>query len=296
MYVDRSESASQISQKAGLTMDLNRTAPRLCALITAALTLVAVILRTVAMLTSFDADIGYFDPSAAVTVNHALYFVTAALLVAAALFIPRDALPRELDAVPARLPISVLLGLILTAFTVAAFILCVPAARSRLVFAPALLGLPTAVYFLLSANRGGRFTDPLGLAGFLPVLWCVSGIAELYFDPFVTMNSPVKVSLQMGLLGFMFIVLFELRFRIGRSLPRVAVIAWGIGSFACLNASVPLLVATGAGVLDHRLHMLYAAVLLVAGLYGLCLLFGYCFAVPVVAATPVPADNTDNAE
>ena len=58
MYVDRSESASQIFQKAGLTMDLNRTVPRLCALTTAALTLIAVILRTVAMLTSFDAEIG----------------------------------------------------------------------------------------------------------------------------------------------------------------------------------------------------------------------------------------------
>ena len=302
MYVDRSESASQIFQKAGLTMDLNRTVPRLCALTTAALTLIAVILRTVAMLTSFDAEIGYFDPSVSVTLNHALYFVTAVLLIAAACFIPRGALPRELNALPARTPLSVLVGLVLAAFTVAAFILCAPAAqeltpdpKGRLILAPILLGLPAAVYFLLSANRNGRYSDALGLAGFLPALWCVSGIAELYFDQFVTMNSPVKVSLHLGLLGFLFITLFELRFRIGRSLPRVAVVLFGMGSFTCLNASIPLLIATGAKVLDHRMHMLYAAVLLAAGLYGLCLLFGCCYAAPAEAVTPEAAPSPTEA-
>ena len=283
-------------------MEKNRTVSRLCFFLTAALTLVAVILRTVAMLTGFDADIGYFAPSFTVTLNHALYFVTGGLLIALVLFIPRDTLPQELHT-PLRAPLAILTGVVLAAFAVAALVICVPLARGRLILAPTLLGLPAAVYFLITANRGGRYTDLPVLTGFIPVIWCVSGIAELYFDPYVTMNSPVKISLQMGLLGFVFIVLFELRYRIGRALPRVAVVAFGTGSFACLNASVPLLIATGARVTDHPLHAFYAMVLLSAGLYGLHSLYG-CACSPAVApaATPAvvpvdpPADAPDSAE
>ena len=280
-------------------MDRTRSLPRLCFLLTAILTLAAVILRTVAMLSQFDTEVGYFNPSVAVTLNHALYFVTAALLVGMALFIPKNTLPTEL-CIPVRPLAAIPVGLALAAFTVAALIICVPTATGRMILAPTLLGLPAAVYFFLSANRSGRYSDPLSLAGFLPLVWSVTAIAELYFDRYITMNSPIKVSLHMGLLGFIFIILFELRFRIGRAAPRAALVAFGLGSFACLNGSIPLLVATGARILQKPLHVLYAVVLLTAGLYGLYLLFGHsCFMgntdrKPADAPTPT-APNTDNA-
>lgn len=279
-------------------MDCKRFLPRLCLLLTVALTLSAVILRTVAFLSGFDADVGYFSPSAIITLNRVLYFITAAFLIAAVSLIPKKTLPAELNT-PLRLPAALLMGLALIGFSVAAFILCVPTADSRLLLAPVVLGLPAAAYFLLSSSRNGRYSDSLSFPGFFPVIWAVSAIGDLYFDQHVTMNSPIKISLHLGLLGFMFIVLFELRFRIGRPAPRAAIVAYGLGCFACLNASVPLLIATGAQVLDHRLQALYAVVLLLAGLYGLYVLYGYTASASAVSEsteTSSTVEHTDGDE
>ena len=104
------------------------------------------------------------------------------------------------------------------------------------------------------------------------------------------MNSPVKTDLQLAFLGFMFICLAELRFRVGRPMPRYSLAFLAIGSYTCLVGSIPLLIATGAGILENFSHLLYAAVLLCAGLYGLYIQFRYtCF--PGTAPTPVDASG-----
>jgi hypothetical protein len=48
-----------------------------------------------------------------------------------------------------------------------------------------------------------------------------------------------------------------------------------MGVFLSLNAAVPVLLATGAHILDNKLHLFYAVVLLCGGLYGLYTLFQY---------------------
>ena len=49
----------------------------------------------------------------------------------------------------------------------------------------------------------------------------------------------------------------------------------GTGSFLALNGSVPILLGTGAHILDNTLHLFYAIVLLCGGLYGLYTLFQF---------------------
>jgi hypothetical protein len=263
-------------KKAGTPMDRSRFAPRIFFLATAVLTLLGSAVRTVCYLTAFDTNVGYLNPGFLTALSNWLYFVTPAALIAIALIIPKNTLPTTLHQ-KLRAPSSILMAATLIAFTVTVFILYTPAKGSMLLPA-VLLSIPAALYYGISAAKNGRYPDWLSLLGFLPILWCVTAVADLYFDPFVTMNSPIKVSLQVGLLGFMATVLGEIRFRIGRSLPRVAAFFFGISSFTCLTAAVPLLVATGARVLDHPLHMMYAVVLLAAGLYSLDLLFQYtCF-------------------
>jgi hypothetical protein len=265
-------------------MDRSRALPRLCFIITAVLTLISVAVRTLCMLTAFDAEVGYLAPGPMTALANALYFVTAAAIVILAVLIPKDTLPGELR-ICLRAPSACLLGLALAAFTVVAMTVCIPTAPSKLLTVSAVLGLPASSYYFLSATRGGRYPDWLSFLGYLPVFWCVTAVGELYFDVYVTMNSPLKVTLQAGLLGFMLMSLQELRFRIGRATPRAAVAFFGMGSFTCLTAAIPLLIATGAGVVSHTLHTLYAIVLLAAGLYGLYHMFRYTC--PTAPACPI---------
>ncbi len=298
-------------------MDTRRATPRYCLYLTLALIVLGVSLRTVCMLCLFDADPGYFSAGILPTVSNALYFVAVALPVVCALATPRSAYPTNLITPRRPIPavglgaVLAIAALLLIPFLVQAYLQwqgytgvtffaylskypstelpILPATRVGFILpVTILLGLAAAVFYCISASRPGRYPDWLSFLGFTPVLWSITSIGDIYFDPYVTMNSPVKISLHLGLLGFMFICLGELRFRVGRFLPRYATIFWAIGSYTCLTGSVPVLAATGAGLLNNFSHLLYAAVLLFAGLYGLYLLF--CYTVRSAPASPHTAE------
>ena len=265
-------------------MDRSRTMPRICFILTAALTLAGAALRSVCMLTQFDETVGYFTKGLPATLSSVLYFIAAAAAIVGAILIPKDALPDRLDT-RLRLPAAFLYGGVLAAFTVASFLFCYAERTHDTLLVPVLLGLPASFYFFLSADRGGRYPDWLSLVGFLPVFWTVAAIWETYADQFTTMNSPVKVGLQMGFLGLALLQIAELRFRLGKALPRCAVAFMGIGVFLSLNGAIPVLLGTGAHILDNTLHLFYALVLLCGGLYGLYTLFQY---------TWFPAEHEEN--
>ena len=274
-------------------MDQNRFMPRLCFALTAALALLGAVLRAVCMLTAFDESVGYFNKGLLPTLSAVLYFAGALLPILCAAFIPKNTLPNTLHT-RLRLPAAFLWGLSLIVFAVfgTMYLLDVKALGitpiTAVRYLPVLLALPASLYFFLSGNRQtDRYPDWLSLVGFLPVLWCVLSVAETYTDQFTAMNSPIKIGLQLGFVGLTLILTSELRFRLGKPLPRAAVALMGIGATLALNGSIPVLVGTGARVLDNDLHMLYAVVLLCGGLYGLYVLLQY---------TCLPAPACESAE
>lgn len=270
-------------------MDTRRATPRLCLYVTLALTLLGTALRTVCFLFCFDTDPGYFSEGILPTLSNVLYFAAVVFPLICIFITPKSAYPRDLITPLRPLPSLGLAG-ILIAFCVAVLFFAGSSVGSiafrghRLLTVSTILALFAAAFYILSHKRQGRYPDWLSFLGYTPVLWSITTIGDIYFDQYVTMNSPVKISLHLGLLGFMFIALSELRFRVGRSLPRYATAFWAMGSYACIVGSIPVLVATGAGVLSNLSHLFYAAVLLFAGVYGLYLLFCY-------TALSVPASN-----
>lgn len=268
-------------------MERSYIMPRLCFILTFALTLFSVVLRSLCMVFYFDVDPGYFTADLMPVLSNVLYFVAITIALVCVSLTPKDSLSSELHT-RLRAPVAIILGLSLAAFTVISFIVCFPSRQSKLMIAPTLLGLFAAIYFLLSAKRNGRYPDRLSFLGYLPVLWSIGAIGEIYFDNYTTMNSPIKTSLLFALLGFMFIMLAELRFRVNQPMPRYSVFMLSVGGFTTLTGSIPVLVATGAGKLDHIRHLLYAAVLLFAGLYGFYLLFRY-----TLFPSDVPDETTD---
>lgn len=280
-------------------MDNRRLYPRVCFYLTPALILLGVVLRSVCFLRFFDADVGYFQNGLLPTLSNALYIVALLFPAVCMALTPKDSLPSELND-RQKAPQALLLGLALTAFAVAALITLAPARKNDVLLAPIILGIPAAAYYILSAKRTGRFPAWLTLLGFTPAVWSIAAAAETYFDQYTTMNSPVKTSLHLGFMGFMFIVLGELRFRMEhRTMPRYSAFFLALGSYTCLVGSIPLLLATALGILNNPGHMLYAAVLTCAGLYGLMLLHSVLSPVPADApseSSPSPADPQNTAE
>ncbi len=277
-------------------MDQSRSLPRLCFLLTATLSAVGVALRFICMLCCFEADVGYFTPGALPIMSNALYAVAAFIAILCAARIPKNSLPTELH-VPYRAPVAILLGTFLLIFATASLLDRAPSREKDIIFAAALLAISAAAYFFISAARtDSRYPDWLSLLGFLPVAWSIAGVGDTYFDRYVTMNSPVKAAVQFGLLGFMLILLAELRFRVGSVLPRYSLAFWSVGSYACLVGSIPLLYCYARDYLGGTLRLiapgqyaLYAAVLLCAGIYGLYTLFRYT---RTVSTAPASKDHT----
>lgn len=284
--------------------------PRFCFWLTAALTLIGVCLRSIAMLTCFDGQIGYFNNGILPILAEALYPAIILAAVAMICLIPANTLPTELTQ-PYRLPTSLMTGCVLAAFTFIGLILFFPTLPKTptgqqigdfaLRATPIILALPASLYYFFTLRRDGRYPDRLSLVGFLPVLWGAACIAETYTDFNAPMNGPVKITLQMGFIGVMLIMVAELRFRLGKPAPRIALALTSIGTFFCLNGSLPLLVAAFAKQFTNPRQIAYAAVLFFVGLYGGYTLFPFTHASrPAEISSPAEdhsaAENSSPAE
>lgn len=271
-------------------MERSKLLPRFCFWLTVALAAGSVALRSVAMLVCFDSELGYFNPGILPVLADILYplAVTSAILIA--FLVPKGSLPTELNDRPHR-PAALTMGCALVAFFLTGMLLSLLKLadyQAKLLILPIATALPASVYFFLSAKSRGRYSNGLALAGFLPVLWSATAIAETYTDLFTAMNSPVKITLQFGFIGFMLIMVTELRFRLGKAAPRLALALFSIGTFLCLNGALPLILGAFAGKISHVPHVAYAAALLICGLYGgyMLLRFTHAPAAPSAEDTP----------
>ena len=177
-------------------MDRSRVSPRLCWLLTAALTLSGVALRSVCMLTRFDSSVGYFNEGILPTLSDILYYLAVIAAITCAALIPKGTLPTELNT-RLRRPVAMLWGISLAAFTLGVLLVCYKDRTNTFLTVPMVMGILASLYFFATGNRSGLYSDGLCALGFLPVFWCVASAWETYTDQFTAMNSPIKISLQM---------------------------------------------------------------------------------------------------
>ncbi len=208
------------------------------------LALLVSVLRSVAYITSFDADIGYFNASFLPTAAHWLIVIACAFALSGFFFINNTAaLPRKLESSPN--PVffaSVFAGFIMAAdfaykiytmigedkFEYYSFIFKkgFRAENAYLMRATALIeifgvlsALLASVWFFMRSSKKQN-TRLCAAFGFFPVLRALSGIATVYFDMNVQMNHPSKLVLQFALISIMFCFLCEQRFFISEDHPR----------------------------------------------------------------------------
>ena len=200
----------------------------------------ATLLQELAVLISYDASANYFVANAPLPI---FANILTALLFAAAIICALITPKTNLNGSPFGKQIWVALPAALGFGISGAFLLMdYLETKSPLTLAAAILLLLSALQVLLS-ETGCKFSA----LGYIPPLACASLICILYFDVSLEMNAPLKVGVQCALLPLMLYFTAELRYLIGRELPRLFV-ALALGSLAASSLcllTVPVASATG---------------------------------------------------
>lgn len=273
-----------------------RVFPRIAFWSVMGLTIAAAVLRTAAFLTGYDADVGYFR-AAAVTVIYRVLCACAVLIPALCAWLtpasdavsPRIGDRRELSVA---IPLAASLWL---SFSLFRSYLLSSGTKSTgwAVLLAAMLALCAAFYFLLLLVGAGR-RNVRGLLGMCVIFLCVLLVGLTYNDPYVTMNSPVKLAVQFACVGVMLGMTAELRMLLDKPAPRLALPLLACAAFFCVAGALPCLVARACGAIPAT-HpeggALYLSYLLFAFLMGLYMLVRFVLLVFMPAEhTGIPFD------
>lgn len=206
--------------------------------------LLGAIFGALMMLLNFDSGIDYFKPNA-LTVIFIIFCVGVILwLVLAARVTRTDKLTfdpcaeRRAEGV-----LSIISAVVALAIGVILFVVYFKE-RGTVTLLGAVFAVLAAFYYLSLFTKERRLTPSkniLALSGFATVLWYILLVVYMYLDVFVTMNSPVKTLLIFALVAAMLATLSDVRYVIGRGLPRYSLAVNGINLFLGCTAFVSTL-------------------------------------------------------
>lgn len=280
LFFDRSEGAAVKNMKIYY---------RVCAV----LALLAAVLRSVAYVTSFDAEVGYFNASVLPFAAHCVIVIAVLFALSGFFFINNKAtLPRSLTSSPnVTFFASVYAGFVMAAdFTYKIFTMIgeekfeyyafifkkgFRAENAYLLRATAVIeifgtlsALLAAVWFFIRSSK--KASPRLCAAfGFFPILRALSGIATVYFDMNVQMNHPSKLVLQFALISVMFCFLCEERFFISADHPRPRrfFVSGCVAFVLAVSAGVSEMVGFFSGNLSKGAFCVEAFFCLTVGIY-----------------------------
>ncbi len=195
----------------------------------------AAALRTVALFTVFDTEIGYFNESFLTSVVNCLIVIVFAFIVCGFVFISKEAdLPKKTDNSANSIFFSaVFAGFILLAdfaYKVIALMTEGKLSYYKMIFSSGfrsenaymlrvtavieimgiLASLLSALCFFVRSSKSPKAKLSAWL-GFFPIIRALVGVANIYFDMTVQMNHPSKLMLQFALIAVMFYFLCEER-------------------------------------------------------------------------------------
>ena len=228
---------------------------------------------------SIEKGTNYFESGATLPILSTIWAMIAfAAAVIFAIIIPKEEIEAKspfgtnlLFALPAAL-----------GFGVGAIFMVIEFAKSQkiLFLIATLFLLLSAAHVLLSeTDRVKTFL------GFAPPIACALMVGVLYFDASLEMNAPLKVATQSALLPLMLYFTTELRYLLGREIPRLY-LALALGSVAASSLcvfAVPL--ASFIGALNNSNCLAAALIVLGANITILLRLKRY------LKPTPSPDEN-----
>lgn len=249
-------------------------------IIVAALT---AILLTLSVFLSYDASPNYLRPALIPYVFEALLIVSIIFALSAFFTIPKNELSGDS---PITLPVSfvsIVFAAILAAAAVIVYCVAlnfgsfatdfasIASVSPTLLLVTGILTLISIVYFTFNCfvtDDSQKYKH--ALLGFAIPLTAALYVSISYFDISVSMNAPIKLLFHYSLISFMIWSLYELRAIIGKPMPRVYFVFGLITLIFSASASIPWLIAFGAGKLTGSVfpsYILYTALSLAACIY-----------------------------
>ncbi len=241
----------------------------------------ATVLRVLGVIFAFDTEVKYFDVKS--TVNVA---ASAILLACVALCIIigvafRKKLSRDENFFKRTERVSFAVGAVLLAYGVfelyRIFALKDDLRSNQLTwsFIGVLLSFASAAYFLGSFIGSAKRSPYSILLGFGFVFWCAYVMAVNYFDVYTTLNSPLKLSMQIALIASMFGLLCEFRIRLSSEKRGQHLASSLLSTILCAYFSLPTILAYVLGKTQNLRYLFAAIVCAAISAYALrvCLLF-----------------------
>ena len=203
------------------------------------LTALLCVLRSICMMNDYIPKLGYFDTSALVITTKILFSVTIALCFTAP-FLNDKQQEVACPATTGHTVFSMFAGFLMIISGIGAILNATNTKPITL-----LLGLFTiagSVFFFTEPLSSRKAERPRAYFSFsvLALLFCI--LFHIYFDMYVAINSPLKISLQLCLLGSMIYSLALIRRAIGKPASRIDVGAELACAALCLPTSVSHLI------------------------------------------------------
>ena len=237
----------------------------------------AMIVATLSYFVSFD-EIGYFNYGTTPfpIILNVLCILSVAGAASVFFIIPKGALdgasPTTLVTSICATPIAAISALF-GGFLIVAYLQISASPRSFMEFFPdfsnknspvmiLMLGgvflIISAIYFALTWFPSLSKSGIHSLLGFAPPLAGAALIGLIYFDFHVAMNSPLKVHFQFTVLFFVLFMLYEVRTSLGKPRPRCYLALVTVALVSSAVSSVPQIVAYLCGIVNSKIHFIYA--------------------------------------
>ena len=205
----------------------------------------AAILQALAVLISYSNESNYFDTGAILPILSAIFVIGGLICgTVAACMTDSNALHDTPFSERNEFPIPAI-GFVLTAILLP---MHSPAERMTLTLVTSVLLILAALYSLLSARAAFRKQHEglLAFLGMASVVGCILAAAYFYFDVSVEMNAPLKIAVQIGLITAMLCYTGEVRYLLGKPMPRVylTVTSWTVAVGSLATLSIPIACAT----------------------------------------------------
>ncbi len=199
-------------------------------------------IHTACLLTSYNGDVGYLDSTPLVLIMRILYVCGALWCLAIPLISPKEEPLPSVDTIP-HIILSNLAGSLFLFSGVCLFINFV-SAHTGTALKPFLAVFATlaSIFFFTESKLSQKLRAIHAPCGFLVLGFLFCLLFHIYFDMYVTINSPLKTALQLSVLSAMLFTLFEIRAGIGKPMPRVAIAARLLCTLFCLPTAISHLV------------------------------------------------------
>lgn len=236
---------------------------------TGVFTIIACVLRTLALFFAFDRDPGYFRTGALLPILY--YALVAVSFLWFCSFFFRVKKGTSLPEFPApELPSFCGGAVAAVAFLVAAAILVFTAksqAASAVVpLAAAAFLLAGCAYFLLPLFGKENGSAQI-LCGYALIFGTTLLLCTTYFDRYTPMNAPHKVAGHLALLSVLFAMLSELRRKVGKRAPRAEVFFTMVAFFLCFTTGLSGMIAFLGGVYEDLTYLAVDFALFAFSLY-----------------------------